>query len=251
MEKNKVFWGVLIVGALAGLAANILVLPFLVRINFLNTAVILDKIIKPKEIITKVEEKMVLVPRTEYFSEAVSKVKNSVVAVESFNQGQLIRSGSGIVMTRDGLIFTLNNIVPPESTATQIIDSGHAVSAKVVFRDSINNIAIIDVAESDFQVVRLKEDLPELTQNLAVISKSLDFDKDQILFNQAVVSEVNPDKKLFKISIPYDQNIYGSAIVENNGAVLGILDFKNFRPSIVLARQINIDLNTYLTKIQK
>lgn len=251
MEKFKNFLIAFIVGGLSGFMASILVLPFLIKTNFLNSAVILDKIVQPREIITKIEEKTVLVPRTEYFSGSISKLKNSVVAIESFNQNQLIRMGSGIVMTQDGLVLTLNSVVPAESTVIQVINSGKIVSAKVVLRDYINNLAIINIPENDLQAVRLKEDLPELTQNLAILSKFFELGKDFLLVNPALVSQIDSDKNTFKISAQYDENNYGAALIDNDGSVLGILDFKNFKPVLILPEVINRDLSSYLAKIQK
>ncbi len=251
MEKFKNFLIAFIIGGLGGFMASILVLPFLVKTNFLNSAVILDKIVQPREIITKIEEKTVLVPRTEYFSGSISKLKNSVVAIESFNQNQLIRMGSGIVMTQDGLVVTLNSVVPAEATVIQVINSGKIVSAKAVFRDYINNLAIINIPENDLQAVRLKEGLPELTQNLAILSKFFELGKDFLLVNPALVSQVDSDKNTFKISAQYDENNYGAALIDNNGSVLGILDFKNFKPVLILPEVINRDLSSYFAKVQK
>ncbi len=234
MENELNYRKVLLLAVGSGIITSILIVPFLVKINFSG----------------KVQEKKVFIPQSDYFSEAVTRVKNSVVAIQSFNQGQLIRTGSGIIMTQDGLIFTLNNIVPPEATITQVINSNKVETARVVFRNYKTNIAIISVVDSDLRVISLNNNLPELAQNLMIFSKVIDFGKDQALINEVLVSQVNEDKGTFKITSPYDQNIFGSALINNNGDLLGMVDFKNLKTTIVSAQEITNDLNTYLAKIK-
>lgn len=251
MNRLKNFLTAFIWGAVGGLLAGILVLPFFIRKNFLNTAVIFDKVFKPREIITRIEEKPIIVPKSDYFTEALAKVKNSVVAVESFSQNRLVRTGSGVIVTQDGLIFTVNSVVPIDATIIQVISSGKLIPARVVYRNPADNVAIISVPENNLQVVRLEDELPEIAKNILILSKSIEFGKDQILITSALISQINEGNETFKISLPYDQNLFGSALIDNQGRILGMLDFKGLKPVVISVEEITDDLNAYLAKDQK
>src|SRR3989344_1000983 len=129
-----------------GLIASFLVVPLLARVGFWNTTAILGgPAISPQPIESPKAQPRVT-PQLNYFSEAINKIQPSVVAVQGFSGGTLIRYGSGIILTQDGLIATLNSIVPVNTGVVQVTNAGKTYKAKVIFRDYARNIAIISVA---------------------------------------------------------------------------------------------------------
>ena len=206
---------ILIIGALGGVMAAVFALPILVKVNFLGAAATIGKFLEPQTIVTRVEEKTVIVPEANYFGQAIGKIKDSVIVVQSFSGGKLIRSGSGIILTQDGLIFTTNNVAPPEAQVFQVISAGKILNAKIVFRDPAKNIAIVSVSQDGLPVVALNSELPKLGQNLLVFSKLIEFGKDNAAVAVALVSQVDDNKNVFKISFPYDPYLYVSAVIDN------------------------------------
>ncbi|MEK7507204.1 MAG: serine protease [Patescibacteria group bacterium] len=247
-SKRKIVSFVLLAAA-GGFLASALAVPLSVRLNFLGTAELLNKLIKPGEITTKIEQRTIVAPQTDYFKEAIEKTKNSIVAIQSFKEGRLLRSGSGLVLTQDGLIATVNSVVPTEANVFQVTNQGKILKAKVVFREFTNNLAIISVSAANFRVVRFGPDLPELGKNLLIFAKVVDFGKDTSLVAPALVSRVNEEKKTFKISADYDINLYGAGLIDNEGTVPALVSFRNAKPNLIPAIVINSALNDYLGKI--
>lgn len=247
MPGLKKFFSVLIIGGVSGILASGVLLPFLVRVNLWGTASFLDKLVsKPETVITRVEKETIIIPQSDYFSEAIKKIGPSIVAVQSFSGGQMIRSGSGVILTRDGLIATLNSLVPANAEIFQVTGGGKIYKAKVVSRDYTKNIALISVTESNFQVAKLKSDFPGLGRELLVFSKLVSFGKETSFVEKATVSRADESGGTFEISAPYDGRLYGSALADGEGAVLAIVDFKNQKPVVLSSKFVGDFLNTYL-----
>lgn len=238
---------VIVIGGIGGILATAVLLPFLARANLLGTGSFFNKlVVKPETVINRVERETIIIPQSDYFSEAIKKIGSSVVAVQSFLGGRLVRSGSGIILTQDGLIATLNSLVPANAEIFQVTGGGKIYKAKVVSRDYVKNVALISVAESNFQVAKLKPDLPSLGRELLVFSKLVNFGKETSFVEKATVSRVDESNSAFEISAPYDGRLYGSALVDGEGAVLAIVDFKNQKPVVLSSKFISDFLNTYL-----
>jgi hypothetical protein len=238
---------VVIIGGISGILASGFLLPFLVRANLWGTASFFDKLAnRPETVITRVEKETIVIPQSNYFSEAIKKAGPSIVAVQSFSGGRLIRSGSGVILTRDGLIATLNSLIPSGAYIFQVTGNGKIYKAKVVSRDYTKNIALISVAESDFQVAKLKSDLPSLGQELLIFSKLVNFGKETPLVERVTVSRIHEGDSAFEVSTPYDSQLYGSALVDGEGAILALVDFKNQKPVVLSSKFVGDFLNTYL-----
>ena len=253
--SRKILMAVGVAGAAGGLIASILIMPFLLRVNFLNTATILGNLTtthQPTTTINKTENQPVITPQLNYFSEAINKIQPSIVAIQSFSGGALIRYGSGIILTQDGLIATLNSVVPVGPSVMQVTNSGKISKAKVVFRDYSKNIAIISITvENNLQVARLRYELPGLGQKLLVFAEMVDFNEDKPLVEEALVSQVDSKNGQLKLSFTYEPSFYGAAVVDNDGIVFGLLDFRNQKPIVIMSKTLNDTLNAYLTKSGK
>jgi len=235
------------VGGISGILASGFLLPFLTRVNLWGTASFFDKLVnKPETAVTRVEKETIIIPQSDFFSEAIKKIGSSIVTVQSFSGGRLMHSGSGIILTRDGLIITLNSLVPANAEIIQVTGGGKIYKAKVVSRDYTKNVALISVAEPNFQVAKLKSDLPSLGRELLIFSKLFSFGKETSFVEKAIVSRVDESGGTFEISAPYDSRLYGSALVDGEGTVLAIVDFKNQKPVVLSSKFISDFLNTYL-----
>lgn len=248
MSNLKRFLLPALLGGMGGFIIGIVGLSIFVRYNFFGSAAIFTNVLPQEQnVVIKVEEKPVFIPQPDYFSDAINKIEPRVVAIQSFSGGTLVRSGSGVILTQDGLIGTLNSIVPP-LLIVQVSANGKIYSGKVVFRNYANNLAIISIGESGLEVAGLKSELPALGQNLLVFAKTVSFGQDKPLVAEALVSQTDTDRGLFKITIPYDQFLFGSVLIDDTGSVLGLLDFRTQKPAIIKAKALEESLSSALTK---
>lgn len=239
-------------GVAGGLIAIIFIMPILLRVGFWNTTAILSGPTISPQPTKSVNSEPSVTFQPNYFSQAINKIQPSAVAVQSFSGGTLIRYGSGIILTQDGLFATLNSIVPVNAGVIQVTNSGKIYKAKVVFRDYTKNIAIVSMAEeNNLQVVRLRLESPVLGQKLLVFAEAVDFSEDKPLINEALVSQVEKNSSQFKLALSYEPSFYGAAITDNEGMVLGLLDFRNQKPAVIMSKTLDNVLNAYLTNNSK
>lgn len=261
-------------GFFGGLIGSLFILPLLLRANFLNMSVMIGKFVTQESTPhlsldrasrnsakglskkgagqatpTPIERPSIAYsPQVNYFSQAIEKIQPSVVAVQSFSGGVLMRYGSGIILTQDGLIATLNSIVPANASVIQVTNAGKIYKAKAVFRDYNKNIALISItAENNLPVARLNSDLPGLGQKLLVFAETVSFSEDKPLVEEALVSQADEKTGQFKLSLAYEQSFYGAAIADNDGNALGLLDYRYQKPVVILSKILNDILNAYLT----
>ena len=239
----------LIVLTAAGFLAGVLFLPLSLRYNWLGSAALLSEAIGGREVVTRVEERTTVVPKSDYFADAIEKVQGSVVAVQAFRQGALLRSGSGIVLTEDGLVATVNSVVPPEAKVFQVTKENRIYQASVIFRDYSKNLAVISVPGLNARAGQFKNATPQLADTLLVYSRQVRLGKDLAYIAGALASQVVADTE-FKISTAYYTALFGAAVVDTNGNILAMLDFKNGRPQAIAAPAVTAVLVSYLNSVK-
>ncbi len=98
-------------------------------------------------------------------TDAVKKVSTSVVSIsttrniQDFFSGQVVQQkggGTGFVLTSDGLIVTNKHVVSDTSAEYSVITSdGKSYTAKVLSRDSLNDLAVIKIEATGLKPVEL------------------------------------------------------------------------------------------------
>lgn len=98
-------------------------------------------------------------------SGVVADASNAVVTVEvsstSF-RGTATGSGSGFVISADGLIVTSAHVVDGASTVTVIFNDETQTTATVVASDGDHDVALLDVDETGLPTLSLAEGLPDV-----------------------------------------------------------------------------------------
>lgn len=92
--------------------------------------------------------KNVTIKESDSINEAISKIYNSVVVVESYNQGKQASSGSGFVYKKDskyGYILTNYHVVEGASSLKVVNMNGEEVTATYLGGDSYADIAVIKI----------------------------------------------------------------------------------------------------------
>lgn len=245
----------LFLSAIAGAIISNLVLPSLARVNVLGIGKLVSKINKSEIIITKIEQKSSSTYQVSPFLSAIEKSSPSIVGIQSFNGSNLIRSGTGVILTQDGLVVTTNLNVPTESNFIQIVNQNKILRGKVVFRDFSRGLVMISIfanlpneQANNFSVVSLNSDPPVLGQKLMTISKVVNFGRDYVNVQETIVGQVNNEANKISLSLPYSSFLFGAAVVDENANLAGLVDFQNQKSYLVTAKKVSDFLNSYLTK---
>lgn len=100
---------------------------------------------------TEKTEKTVSITETNSIKEAVNKVYNSVVVIESYQNGRQTGTGSGFVYKEDknqGYIITNHHVIEGATEVKVVNMDGQSVDAKVLGGDEYADIAVLSIDAS-------------------------------------------------------------------------------------------------------
>lgn len=99
----------------------------------------------PNYFVTK-EEKY-YIQENDALKEAVQKVKSSVVGIKTAGADKKVITGSGLILTSDGLAVTLAELVPAGGKTSFFVDS-QPVNGQILKRDLKQNLALVKIEKN-------------------------------------------------------------------------------------------------------
>jgi hypothetical protein len=99
----------------------------------------------PNYFVTK-EEKY-YIQENDALKEAVQKVKSSVIGIKTIGADKKVITGSGLILTSDGLAVTLAELVPASGKISFFVDSQLA-NGQILKRDLKQNLALIKIEKN-------------------------------------------------------------------------------------------------------
>lgn len=243
---RKVFINFL-VGFLGGsmailLALNLPTMPILGTIS--------RSILRPERIIERVEKEVKIVSQDEAITEKVDKISRSIVLIQSFGKGQLLRFGSGAVLTNDGLIITTNNVVPIGADVFQVFIGDKIVKAKIVKRDTRNNLALIKISEEIKQPpITFSSSEAKIGDINYIIGRYIEISSPAIFVQQAIISRKT--KNIIYFDTRYSNDLSGSLAINKNTEVSGIVFVDGSRVLAVESGVVKEFFESYSAKINE
>lgn len=154
--KNKLlkFIIILIIGGLGGIIADCFIMPYLANISFISGTKFAQKIKSGTMIINKTEE--IIITENKAAEETINKINACLAVVQVIKGNKVIKQGSGVIVTNDGLIITASDLAPDGPYNYQIILSDGALfNGKIIRRDISNNLALIKIEANNLSVISL------------------------------------------------------------------------------------------------
>ena len=152
--------------------------------------------------------------------EAAEKVGKTVVAVKSKTKEGAVLEGSGLIVTNDGFLVTLADLVPQGS------DFAFYVNAKwpeyqILKRDLKNNLALIRVESSGLQTAGFAE-MEKIKLGERVFLAGFDFASTtpQLMVNEGIIKIF--DKNMIQTNIIETTLLNGSPLFNIEGNVVGL-----------------------------
>lgn len=251
---------VLSVGFLGGLSAFFIVVNF-GFLNRLTTTILKSEIQKAnvaKQILPSISpEKTISDTATSYVSAPADFWQKIVVdqsfnfaAIQAFKENQLLRQGSGIFLSSDGLIVTTSDIVLASASVYQVLYEDRILRGTVVDRDYTHNLALLQVGgSSDFNVPELDfSERYQSGQELIIAGKFVDLSKP-ILFSQKTFINYIIGKSIFLDAQP-KSILNGGAVINDSGRIIGLAYTRSGRIYFVESQVIDNFLKNYLNKNQ-
>ena len=170
--------------------------------------------------VTQIKE--VIIKENDALESALEKAGKALVAIKSVAQDGKILTGSGLVITSDGFVLTLNELVPQGSTFYFYVN-GKIQSFQILKRDSEANLALIKLGENNLSTAGFAD--PEqikLGQEFFLAGFIFQNGTPQMAVNEGVIRSIGPGATQTTISEKNDMK--GSVLFDVEGNVLGIGD---------------------------
>lgn len=166
-----------------------------------------------KEITNYIQENVAL-------KEAVEKVAKTVIGVKTKTEEDKILKGSGLIVTNDGFLVTLADLVPQGSNFAFYIDDKWP-NYQVLKRDLKNNLALVRVAGNGFHAADFA-DLGKIKPGERVFLAGFDFSTStpKLMVNEGIIKFFDND--LIQTNIVETDLIQGSPLFNIEGKAVGL-----------------------------
>lgn len=173
---------------------------------------------KPVEV---VEEKEVIVQENEALQQAVSEVEKSLVAIESVSSLGSKFLGSGIVVTADGLIVTLAELVPAGGNFSFFVENEKS-EYRVLKRDLNKNLALIKLERDNLVPVKFAEfGSLRFGQRVFFIANIASEKGYKKLVNEGIIK--NYGDEVLKTNIQEEESVKGSPLFNIKRGLVGLV----------------------------
>ncbi len=221
MSKNILrIIGFFAVGMLGGIFAEQVLWPYFVERPFFEKY----GLSQPPVYVT--EKKEITIQENTALTDAIEKVGKTVVGVRTKTSDGKIIEGSGLIVTSDGLMVTLAELVP-KGSAFQFFIENKLVSYQILKRDLRENLALIKIGGANLPTTGFA-DLAKIKMGERVFlvggifKSSASSTKETFLktANEGIIK--NFDENSIETNISEKNTLAGSALFDIQGQVLGL-----------------------------
>jgi len=219
MFKKIIFIvAVFIIGMVGGIFADQIFWPYFVE------RPLFQQYNLEKQPIYLTEQKEIIVQENTALVDTIEKVKKVVVGIVTKTKNGEIRRGSGLVVTNDGLIITLTELVPPGSDFNFYLN-GKKVSFQILKRDWDKNLALIKISDSALATAGFAQ-LENLKIGQRILLVGLVCDEETCLptVDEGIIKSFN--RQFIQTNLKENLVLTGSPLFNIAGEVIGISTIK-------------------------
>jgi len=166
------------------------------------------------------EKKEIKIQENTALKDAISQVEKTVVFIRSKTKTGKILEGSGFILTSDGLIITLAELIPEGSKISLFVE-GEIFSPQVLKRDLNKNLALLKIEKKNlstagfFNFEKLK-----LGERVFLIGISFENGNIKNFVDEGIVKSFDENK--IETNIQGSKEILGTPLFDIEGRILGI-----------------------------
>ena len=170
------------------------------------------------------EKREIKIQENVALQETIEKVKSSVLGIQTKTKKGKILEGSGLILTTDGLILTLADLVPDGSTTTIFLEN-EVLPVQVLKKDTKQNLALLKIEKEKLSTVSFGDfEKMKLGQRVFLIGVVFSKNSPKKIVNEGILSYF--DQNLIETNIFEKENLIGSSLFDIEGNFLG-LNFLN------------------------
>ena len=166
------------------------------------------------------ERKEITIQENMALRNAIEKVEKTVIGVKAETQAKKIIEGSGLIITSDGLVVTLAELVPQGSNFSFFVE-GQSANFQILKRDLKENLALVKIEKSNLPIVSFAN-LEKLKLGERVFLVGVIFEKEELskIVNEGIIKSFSED--FIKTNIFENYLLKGSPLFNIEGEVLGL-----------------------------
>ena len=211
---------ILALGALGAMIWQAIFLPYLAQNSFFKDFEFVKVLTERETLIFPKEQ--IYIQENIALTKAIEKAEKSVIAIKTQTPGGRILQGSGLILTADGLVVTLADLVPRGSDFNFYVNE-QAMSFEILKRDIQKNLALIKIenGKQNFSTCGFA-DLEKIKKGQIVfLIGTIFFDnKPEKIVNQGIIKYFNDN--YIQTNIFEEKTLSGSALFDIESNVLGL-----------------------------
>ena len=169
------------------------------------------------------ERKETIIQENTAITEAIEKVEKNVIGVKTQTKEGGILEGSGLIVTADGLLVTLAELVPQGSSFSFFVDEKQT-SFQILKRDLKENLALVKIEAVNLPTVSFanleKLKLGERVFLVGLIPPSIKSGKTSKTVNEGIIKSFDED--FIRTNIIEKNTISGSPLFNIQAEALGL-----------------------------
>lgn len=229
----KSFFSVLFLGLLGGLFGGY----FFISINDNYSANITEAVV-PTPVISAI-------PNQGFWDRLVSESSSTSLGIQVFQADKLVKQGSGVVISSDGLIVTIADLLAPNAVY-QLFYGDKILRGAVVARDYNLNLVLIKTDSAYSNVADLNEHEYNSGQEVVLVSKFFDVSKPVVFSQRGTIGYVTERNVVINTII--DKNLYGAGIIDADGELIGLAYLRNGKVNLIKASSVEKFFQEYINK---
>jgi len=164
------------------------------------------------------ERREIIIQENTALIESIEKVEKAMVGVRSVPPMGKILEGSGLIVTSDGLVITLSDLVPPGWEVNFFWD-GEKVTPQVLQRK--DNLALLKIEQANLPTLGFAdfEDI-KLGERVFLVGVIFEKESPQKLVNEGIIKTF--DEEILQTSIFEDSRVQGSSLFNIEGQLVGL-----------------------------
>lgn len=209
---------IFLIGMVGGMFSSQVLLPHFLDDSFLGfDSAYLARLASGPIYLTEKNE--ITIQENSAIQDSIEKVKNALVAVRTKTAKNEIY-GSGLILTSDGLMVTLNELIPKGNEYAFFVN-GKASDYQILKRDTKNNLALIKIKRDKLETCGFA-DLQELRtgERVFLLGKIFSAQGRLNLANEGIVKYFT--NNYIRTNLFEEKTLAGSVLFNIKGELLGL-----------------------------
>ena len=188
-------------------------------------------------------------PDPELWEKIVTKISPTLVGIQTINGDRVIRQGSGIIVSSDGLIVTTANLWGPKGTVYQVFYDDKIIKGDIVDVNSKTNLLLLKTSVLNSSIAELNSRNYQSGQEIIIIGKNINLSQPVIVSQKGIISQATDS--LVTIDTVPSKYLFGFGVSDKYGYLRGLVYLKNGAVNLIKTETIENFFKNYLEKISK